>query len=86
VGTATAADVGAFIVGDWLLHHSGSCQTVLPATGRTVASASVVKGVVKDLSKTYMLLGFEGNKNPAKSEAVKSFRDGYARYLQDEGV
>jgi integrase len=73
-------------MGDWLPRHSGNCRTVLPATGQTVASASAVKGVVKDLSKTYTLLGFEGNKNPAKSEVVKSFRDGYAKLLQDEGV
>jgi integrase len=86
VETATAADVGAFIVGDWLPRHSGNCRTTLPATGQTVASASAVKGVVKDLLKTYTLLGFEGNKIPTKAEAVKSFRDGYAKYLQDEGV
>jgi integrase len=86
VETATATDVGAFIVGDWLPHQSGNCRTVLSATGQTVASASAVKGVVKDMSKTYTFLGFEGNKNPAKLEAVKSFRDGYARYLQNEGV
>ena len=86
VETATAADVGAFIVGDWIPRHSGNCRTVLPATGQVVASASAVKGVVKDLSKTYTLLGFSGHENPAKSEAVKSFRDGYERHLHEEGV
>lgn len=86
IETATAADIGTFIVGDWLPRHSGSCRTVLPATGQTVASASTVKRVVKNLSKTYTLLGPEGNKNPAKAEVVKSFRDGYAKFLQDEGV
>ncbi|GAQ82636.1 putative Phage_integrase [Klebsormidium nitens] len=86
IETATPADVGAFIVGDWLPRHSGNCRTVLPSTGQTVASASAVKGVVKDLSKTYTLLGFPGHENPAKAEPVKSFRDGYERYLHDEGV
>ncbi|GAQ90235.1 hypothetical protein KFL_006170030 [Klebsormidium nitens] len=61
-------------------------KEVLPSTGKTVASASAVKGVVKDLTKTYTLLGYAGHENPAKSEAVKSFRDGYERYLHDEGV
>ncbi|GAQ86251.1 hypothetical protein KFL_002790010 [Klebsormidium nitens] len=84
--TATPANVGAFIVGDWMPRHSGNCRTVLPSSGKTVASASSVKGVVKDLSKTYTLLGYSGPENPAKSEVVKSFRGGYERYLHDEGV
>ncbi|GAQ91452.1 hypothetical protein KFL_007880030 [Klebsormidium nitens] len=87
IETASPADVGAFIVSDWLPRHSGNCRTVLPSTGKTVASASAVKGVVKDLSKTYTLLGYAaGHENPAKSEVVKSYRDGYERCLHDEDV
>ncbi|GAQ93281.1 hypothetical protein KFL_014130010, partial [Klebsormidium nitens] len=44
------------------------------------------KGVVKDSSKTYNMLGFAGHENPAKAKPVKSFRDGYERYLHDKGV
>lgn len=84
--TATAEDVGAFVWTDWMPRHSQSCRTVLPATGARVASASAVKGVVKNLSKSYTLLGFEGRQNPAKAEIVKSFRDGYERMLHQEGV
>jgi hypothetical protein len=51
-----------------------------------LASASAVKGVVKDLSKSYRLLGFEGASNPARSELVKSYQDGYRNMLHQEGV
>lgn len=30
VETATAADVGAFIMGDWIPKHSAGCRTRLP--------------------------------------------------------
>lgn len=86
VETATAADIEAFVVGNWLPRHSASCCTVLPSTGKIVASATAVKGVVKDVSKIYTLLGYGGSKNPAKTKAVKSFRDGCAKFLHDEGV
>jgi hypothetical protein len=86
VENASAADVGAFIVGDWIPRHSGNCRTVLPATGERVASTSAVKGVVKHLSKTYSLLGYDNAHNLAKAEVVKSFRDGYERDLHEEGV
>lgn len=59
---------------------------MLPSTGQPVASASAVKGVVKDLSKSYRLLGFEGASNPARSELVKSYRDGYGNALHQDGV
>jgi hypothetical protein len=71
VETATAADVGAFIVGDWIPRHSQNCRTVLPSSGKSVASASAVKGVVKHLSKTYNLLGLPNGHNPARSEGRK---------------
>jgi hypothetical protein len=58
----------------------------VPATGQPVASASAVKGVVKDLSKSYRLLGFEGASNPARSELVKAYRDGYGNVLHQQGV
>jgi integrase len=51
-----------------------------------VASSSAVKGVVKDISKSYRLLGFEGASNPARSELVKSSRDGYGNLLHQQGV
>jgi hypothetical protein len=86
VATATPEDVAAFIHSDWIPNHSGSCRTVLPQTGQPVALASAVRGVVKDISKSYRLLGFEGESNPARSELVKSYRDGYGNLLHHQGV
>jgi integrase len=86
VGTATPEDVAAFIHLEWLPNHSGNCKTVLPQTGQPVASASAVRGVVKDISKSYTLLGFEGASNPARSKLVKSYRDGYGNLLHQQGV
>jgi integrase len=86
VATASPKDVAAFIHSEWLPHHSGNCRTVLPQTGQPVASASAVRGVVKDISKSYTLLGFEGASNPARSELVKSYRDGYGNLLHQHGV
>jgi hypothetical protein len=86
VATASPEDVAAFIHSKWLPNHSGSCRTVLPQTGQPVASASTVRGVMKDISKSYTLLGFEGASNPARSELVKSYRDGYGNLLHQQGV
>jgi hypothetical protein len=86
VETATAADVGAFIVGDWIPKHSAGCRTKLPSTGQPVPSVSAVNSVVKHLSKSYALLGYEGRSNPAKAEVVKAFRTGYEKALHEEGV
>lgn len=86
VGTASPEDVAAFIHSDWIPNHSGNCRTILPQTGRPVASASAVRGVVKDISKSYRLLGFEGESNPARSELVKFYRDGYGSMLHHHGV
>jgi hypothetical protein len=81
LGTASPEDVAAFIHSDWIPNHSGSCRTILPQTGQPVASASAVRGVVKDISKSYRLLGYEGESNPARSELVKSYRDGLRQYV-----
>jgi hypothetical protein len=81
VETASPEDVAAFIHSEWIPNHSGNCRTVMPQTGKPVASASAVKGVVKDISKSYRLLGFEGASNPARSELVKAYRDGYGNML-----
>ncbi|GAQ85468.1 putative Phage_integrase [Klebsormidium nitens] len=86
VETATPADVGAFIVGDWIPSHSAGCRTKLPQTGECIPSVSAVTHVVKDLAKSYALLGYEGRSNPAKSEVVKSFRVGYEKMLHEQGV
>jgi hypothetical protein len=86
VDTATPEDVAAFIHSEWLPNHSGNCRTVLPQTGQPIASASAVRGEVKDISKSYTLLGFEGASNPARSELVKSYRDGYGNLLHQQGV
>lgn len=86
VETATAADVGAFIVGDWISKHSGGCRTRLPSTGQPVPSVSAFNSVVKHLSKSYALLGYEGRSNPAKAEVVKAFWTGYEKALHEEGV
>jgi integrase len=86
VETAGPEDVAAFLHSNSIPNHSGSCKTVLPKTGQPVASASAVRGVVKDISKSYRLLGYEGNSNPARSELVKSYRDGYGNMLHHEGM
>jgi hypothetical protein len=86
VGTAGPEDVAAFIHSDWISNHSGNCGTVLPQTGQAVASASAVRGVVKDISKPYQLLGYEGESKSARSELVKSYRDGYCNMLHQQGV
>jgi hypothetical protein len=86
VETATAADVGAFIVGDWIPKHSSGCRTKLPSTGQPVPSVSAVNSVVKHLSKSYTLFGYEGRSNPAKAEVLKAFRTGYEKALHEEGV
>jgi hypothetical protein len=86
VETASPENVAAFIHSEWIPSHSGNCRAVLPGTGQPVASASAVRGVVKDLSKSYRLLGFEGASNPARSELVKSYRDGYGNVLHQQGV
>jgi integrase len=86
VETATAADVGAFIVGDWIPRHSAGCRTRLPSTGQPVPFVPAVNAVVKHLSKSYSLLGFDGRANPVKAEVVKAFRVGYEKTLHEEGV
>jgi integrase len=86
VETATAADVGAFIVGDWIPKHSAGCRTRLPSTGQAVPSVSAVNHVVNHLSKSYAFLGYGGRANPAKAEVVKAFRTGYEKALHEEGV
>lgn len=86
VATASPEDVAAFIHSEWLPNHSGNCRTVLPQTGQPVASASAVRGVEKDIFKFYTLLGFDGASNPARSELMKSYRDGYGNLLHQQGV
>jgi hypothetical protein len=86
VETASPEDVAAFIHSEWLPNHSANCRTVLPQTGQPVASSSAVRGVVKDISKSYTLFGYEGASNPARSELVKSYRDGYGNLLHQQGV
>jgi hypothetical protein len=86
VETATAADVGAFIMGDWIPRHSAGCRTKLPSMGQPVPFVSAVNSVVKSLSKTYSLMGYEGRANPAKAEAMKAFCTGYEKALHEEGV
>jgi integrase len=85
VETATPADVGGFIIGHWIPNHSAG-RTKLPRTGESNPSASAVSHVVKDLSKSYQLLGYEGRSNPAKADVVKAFRTGYEKMLHEEGV
>ena len=82
------ADVGAFIVGDWIPSHSAGCRTKLPANRkRAFRQSSAVTHVVKGLSLSRtLLLGYEGRSNPAKSEVVKSFRVGYEKMLHEQGV
>lgn len=73
-------------MGDWIPKHSAGCRTKLPSTGEPIPSVSAVNTVVKHLSKSYALLGYEGRTNRAKAEVVKAFRTGYEKTLHEEGV
>jgi hypothetical protein len=71
----------AFVHGYWMRRHKEQCRTI--ASGKRVASASAVKGVIQHIAKTYSMLGFADAKNPAKADDVKSYRDGYRNQLHD---
>jgi integrase len=84
IGNATGLDIIAFVHGFWMNKHRDQCRTI--AVGERVASASAVKGVVQHLAKSYSMLGYADGANPAKTEDVKNYRDGYRNQLHDRGV
>lgn len=84
--TATSADVAAFLHSEYLPKHSGESRTVVPGTGERVMSASAVRTAVSHIAQTYRLLGANEAVNPAASELVRSYRDGYANHLYEHGV
>jgi hypothetical protein len=87
VETASAEDLLAFIRGRyWIPKHVDSCRTVAGATGTKVLSMATVKQTLQHVSKCYDMLGYEGRKNPVKSEVVRNFKGGYRRMLHDLGV
>jgi hypothetical protein len=75
-----------FVVGNWIPKYSSGCHTKLPSIGQPVPAVSAVNGVVKHLSKFYLLLGYEGWFHPAKAEVVKAFRTEYEKALHKEVV
>lgn len=86
VETAVGADVVAFVQGWWLPGHKKNCRTVVGDTGEKTASASAVKAVFGHVAKSYSMLGYKDDSNPAKSEAARSYRDGYRVDLHERGV
>jgi hypothetical protein len=85
VETAAAEDILAFVRGYWIPRHVGSCQTVAKHTGQKVAAVATVKQVLKHLSKCLnSMLGRDGGRNPVRSEAVASFKEGYYRKMLHE--
>jgi integrase len=86
VQTASDLDIIAFVQGVWLPAHVGNCRTRTATEGEIVASASAVKGVIQQLSKSYSMLGYQDIENPAKQESVKSYSEGYRFWLKEKGV
>jgi integrase len=84
VETAGAEDVLAFIRGFWIPRHLDSCRTVA-ANGAKVVATATVKQVLQHVSKSYDLIGQDRN-NPAKSELVRAFKEGYRKMLHGLGV
>lgn len=81
---ASGLDVVAFVHGFWIPKHKEQCRTKV-GEERT-ASASAVKSVVQHIAKSYSMLGYTDANNPAKTESVKNYRDGYRNRLHDQGV
>jgi hypothetical protein len=86
VQTTSDLDVIAFVQGVWLPAHLSKCRTRPAIEGEIVASASAVKGVIQQLSKSYAMLGYQNIENPAKQESVKSYSEGYRFWLKEKGV
>jgi integrase len=86
VQTASDLDVIAFVQGVWLPAHVANSRTRTATEGEVVASASAVKGVIQQLSKSYTMLGYQDVENPAKQESVKSYSEGYRFWLKEKGV
>jgi integrase len=84
--TATDLDVIAFVQGVWLPTHMANCRTRTATEGKVVASASAIKGVIQQLSKSYAMMGYQDVENPAKQESVKSYSEGYRFWLKEKGV
>lgn len=86
IETAVGADVVAFVHGWWLPGHRKNFRTVVGENGEKTASASAVKAVIGHVAKSYSMLGFRDDCNPGKSEAARSYRDGYRADLHERGV
>jgi integrase len=84
VSNANGLDVIAFVHGYWLAKHKDQCRTRVG--DEKVASASAVKGVIQHIAKSYSMLGYTDAMTLAKTESVKSYRDGYRNKLHDQGV
>jgi hypothetical protein len=86
VENAKGVDVVAFVHGEWIPNHRKNFQTTAGPGEEKVALASAIKGVTEHLAKSYMMMGWKDAENPAKEEAVLSYRDGYRNVLHDKGV
>lgn len=86
VENAKGVDVIAFVHGEWIPNHRKNFRTVVGPGEEKTASASATKGVIGHLAKTYTMMGRTDAENPAKEEAVLSYREGYRNNLHDKGV
>ena len=86
VSGAVGSDVVAFVHGWWIPAHRKNFRTQAEGGGEKVASASAVKAVIGHLAKSYSMLGRSDEENPAKSESVRSYREGYRADLYERGV
>jgi hypothetical protein len=86
VENAKGIDVVAFVHGKWMPNHRKNFRTTADPGEEEVASASAIKGVIGHLAQSYTMMGWKDAENPAKEEAVISYRDGYRNVLHDKGV
>lgn len=86
VEAAEGLDVVAFVQGWWLKNHQKNFRTRVGVDGEKVASASAVKAVIGHIAKSYSVMGVSDERNPAKCEAVRSYREGYRVDLRERGV
>jgi hypothetical protein len=83
VENAGGIDVVAFVHGEWMPAHRKNFRTTAGAGEEKVASASAIRGVIGHLAKSYSMMGKSDAENPAKSEAVQTYRDGYRNDLHN---
>jgi hypothetical protein len=86
IKNAGGLGVVAFVHGEWIPSHRKNFRTIAGSGEEKVASASAIRGVIGHLAKSYSMMGRSDAENPAKTEAVQSYWDGYRNDLHNRGV